>query len=62
MATSSTSASSPKNGSETDPDLKRAKELVDLHYGMKLKYRESGLDQDMLKARRDVESVRRSLG
>ena len=60
--TSDTSASIPKNGLESDPDLKRAKELVDLHYGMKLKYRESGLDQDLLQARRNVESVKRSLG
>ena len=45
-----------------DPDLDRAKELVDLHYGMKLKYRENGLDQDLLQARKDVEAIGKALG
>jgi hypothetical protein len=52
-----------KSHSETDddPDIKRAKELVALHYDVKVKYMESGLDRELLQARNDVADVLDSL-
>jgi hypothetical protein len=52
-----------KSNSETDddPDIKRAKELVALHYDAKVKYIESGLDRELLQARSDVSNVLDSL-
>ena len=37
-----------------DPDLHRAMDLVDLHYGVKEKHMQ-GLDMGLQKARRDVQ-------
>ena len=37
-----------------DPDLQRAMDLVDLHYGVKEKHMQ-GLDMGLQKARRDVQ-------
>ena len=39
------------------PDLQRAKDLVELHYLVKLKYLHEGLDADLRKARDDVKGV-----
>ena len=43
--------------STSDPDLQRANDLVSLHYAVKVKHQESGLDEDFLQARRDVSRV-----
>jgi hypothetical protein len=43
----------------TDPDLQRARDLVELHYGLKMKHLEGGLDKDLQKARDDVKRVSR---
>jgi len=45
----------------TNADLQRAKELVSLHYGVKVRFLESGLDVDLLQARWDVDHVLRAL-
>ena len=47
--------------SKGDTDLQRAKNLVELHYGVKLKYVEEGMDADVQKAREDVGLVYRHL-
>lgn len=39
-----------------DPDLQRAMDLVDLHYGVKMKHAQ-GEDRGLLQARRDVDEV-----
>ena len=39
-----------------DPDMQRATDLVELHYGVKVKHTQ-GLDSGLLQARRDVERV-----
>ena len=39
-----------------DPDMQRATDLVELHYGVKVKHAQ-GLDSGLLQARRDVERV-----
>lgn len=44
-----------------DPDLQRAKDVVDLHYGVKVRYEERGLDEELVEARRKVEDVIRGL-
>ena len=48
--------SSGKDG-QSDPDLQRAKDLIALHYDVKVKHQQSGLDDDLLQARRDVYNV-----
>ena len=48
--------------SDADPDLTRAKQLVDLHHKVKVLYRNNGVDEDLLQARRAVEGVSASLG
>jgi hypothetical protein len=40
-----------------DSELQRASDLVELHYGLKVKYLEKGLDTDLQKARDDVKRV-----
>jgi hypothetical protein len=47
--------------SKSDADLQRAKDLVELHYGVKLKYLEEGLDAELQRAREDVMRVHRKL-
>ena len=42
---------------DEDPDLKRANEIVSLHNDVKVKHLESGLDYEIIQARRDVEKV-----
>lgn len=43
--------------SESDPDMQRADELVSLHYNVKVHHLNSGLDPEILEARRRVEEV-----
>ncbi|KAI9728839.1 MAG: hypothetical protein M1834_007226 [Cirrosporium novae-zelandiae] len=49
-----------------DKDLRRASDLVTLHYSVKVKQAQSiaegGLDEGLLKARKDVDTVMRKLG
>ncbi len=47
--------------SKKDADLQRAKELVELHYRVKLKYLEEGPDAELEKARDDVKGVQNVL-
>ncbi|KAJ9612439.1 hypothetical protein H2200_004036 [Cladophialophora chaetospira] len=42
---------------QADEDLRRADELVSLHYDVKLKYVENGPDPELVKAGRDVDEV-----
>lgn len=49
------------SNSDPDPDLKRANDLVSLHYAAKIKHQESGLDKELLHARRVVGGVLTSL-
>lgn len=42
---------------DADPDLKRAKDLVELHYSVKEAHREGRLDSGLGEARRAVERV-----
>ena len=42
--------------SQDDPDLQRAMDLVDLHYGVKEKHKH-GTDMELQKARQDVRRV-----
>jgi hypothetical protein len=42
-------------------NLQRAKDLVDLHYKVKLKYMEEGLDADLQKARDEVMRVQKTM-
>ena len=44
-----------------DVDLKRANDLVALHYAVKVKHQESGMDKELLHARRVVGGVLTSL-
>ena len=46
--------------SEGNPDLQRALDLVDLHYGVKVKHQE-GTDRSLQAARAEVNEVLRSL-
>ncbi len=43
--------------SKNSPDLRRAKDLVELHYRVKLKHQEEGLDLELQQARKDVNRV-----
>jgi len=45
-----------------DPALRRAKDLVGLHYSVKVKYVEQGLGKGLQQGRRDVNDVLRRLG
>ena len=58
---SATAGSPDTEDTESDPDLKRAKDLVELHYQVKVKH-SGGLDKELLRAREDVERVMRDLG
>jgi hypothetical protein len=44
-----------------NPDLQRAKDLVELHYRVKLKHLEEGLGAELQKARDDVKVVCKNL-
>ncbi|KAF7510730.1 hypothetical protein GJ744_006096 [Endocarpon pusillum] len=46
---------------KNNPDLQRAKDLAELHYRVKLKYQEEGLDPELQQAREDINRVYRSL-
>ena len=59
--TAHATARGEKSKSRSDPDLQRAKDLVELHYTVKLKYLHEGLDVELQKAREDVQRVFRSL-
>lgn len=39
---------------EDDPDLSRAKDLVELHYSLRVKLAEGNFDQDLIAAREAV--------
>ncbi|KAL9113460.1 MAG: hypothetical protein Q9227_002501 [Pyrenula ochraceoflavens] len=42
---------------DSNADLTRAKDLVDLHYGVKERYREEGVGEELMRAREDVRRV-----
>ncbi|KAL8781592.1 MAG: hypothetical protein Q9213_005942 [Squamulea squamosa] len=44
------------HGTEYDPDMERAMDLMELHQGVKMKYAR-GEDQDLMQARKDVDAV-----
>ena len=46
---------------DSDPDIKRANLLVELHHRVKVAYLETGLDRELQQARRDVDAVLRTL-
>lgn len=62
-----TAADTQKDAEESHTELSRAKELVDLHYGVKVKYMGSGpnhepsVDEDLRRAREDVNRVLREV-
>lgn len=41
---------------DQDLDMQRATDLVELHYGFKMKHSQ-GVDQDLLQAKKDVENI-----
>ena len=45
---------------ESDPDLARAKDLVHLHYSVKMKFGGEGLDHGLSEAREEVKRVMRA--
>lgn len=47
--------------SKNDADLQRAKDLVELHYRVKVKYQEEGLDAELRKARDAVARVHKNM-
>ncbi|KAM3419881.1 hypothetical protein BST61_g3207 [Cercospora zeina] len=51
----------PTNGHRDDPDLKRAKDLLDLHKTVKLAHPDAEPDAALKKARADVDQVLREL-
>lgn len=46
---------------QQNDDLRRAKELVDLHYEMKTKYALGTVDEELTRAREEVNRVLREL-
>lgn len=46
---------------EVDPDLERAATLIALHNAVKLRYQETGLDEELGQARGEVQKVLGSL-
>lgn len=54
------SASTPLAEDANDPDLKRAKDLLDLHAEVKLAHAD-GTDRELIEARESVERVLRDL-
>ena len=45
----------------TNPDLKRAKDLIELRYSVKVAYEDQGVDADLIEAREKVDGVLRDL-
>jgi hypothetical protein len=61
-STTTSAELTPSNSaSAQDPDIQRANELVSLHYAVKVKHRQSGLDEELLWAREKVNDVLRAL-
>lgn len=48
---------SVKESIHDSSDVRRANELISLHYNVKVKYLKSGLDSELVQARRDVDRV-----
>ena len=61
LAEPSAIATAPDEKSKSDPDLQRAKDLVELHYTVKLKYLHEGLDAELQEARENVKRVSREV-
>lgn len=59
--TDSGSVSVDKSPSEDKADLRRAKELVELHYEVKARHADGTVDGELSQARRDVLRVLREL-
>ncbi|KAF2234504.1 hypothetical protein EV356DRAFT_532813 [Viridothelium virens] len=53
-STSSASATSAKTDTSTDTDLSRAKDIVRLHYSVKVALQENDLSRELLDAREKV--------
>ncbi|KAE8134240.1 hypothetical protein BDV38DRAFT_166023 [Aspergillus pseudotamarii] len=51
-----------QQGKKANDDLRRAKELVDLHYEIKARHADGTVDQELACAREDVNRVLRELG
>ncbi|KAB8204475.1 hypothetical protein BDV34DRAFT_197553 [Aspergillus parasiticus] len=51
-----------QQGEKANDDLRRAKELVDLHYEIKARHADGTVDEDLARAREDVNRVLRELG
>ncbi|RAQ54883.1 hypothetical protein AFGD_009556 [Aspergillus flavus] len=49
-------------GEKTNDDLRRAKELVGLHYEIKARHADGTVDEELARAREDVNRVLRELG
>lgn len=56
-----TQPQSASSEEQLDPDLARASALITLHQSVKVKYEESGLDEELLQGREDVRRVLESL-
>lgn len=52
---------SKRQQEQQNDDLRRAKELVDLHYEMKTKYALGTVDEELIHAREEVDRVLREL-
>ena len=50
-----------KEQPDTNPDLKRAKDLIELHYSVKVAYEDQGVDAELIDARQKVDGVLRDL-
>jgi hypothetical protein len=50
-----------KESKDEDPDLQRAKDLVDLHYAVKASHGRGSVDKSLEDAKRDVERVLRGV-
>ncbi|KAE8334272.1 hypothetical protein BDV24DRAFT_38343 [Aspergillus arachidicola] len=51
-----------QQGEKANDDLRRAKELVDLHYEIKARHADGIVDEELARAREDVNRVLRELG
>lgn len=60
-STESSSALADKSPTDDKADLRRAKELVELHYEMKARHANGTVDEELSQARRDVQRVLREL-
>ncbi|KAJ5780650.1 hypothetical protein N7457_005810 [Penicillium paradoxum] len=60
-STESGSASADKSPAEDNTDLRRAKELVELHYEVKARHASGTVDEELSQARRDVRRILREL-